>query len=148
MKNRPDLDSAMYGTVRETAVIPKQVISMKPVDTIGGVQIRQLQVADTPPVAAVTPVNIQRLNLGNGQMKYFVQFIRDPTVTNYASTSVLLKTPNGVTALQSQGNEGPITFTTAQTTAPASVALQTDTTTGTATSTDFGTGTSNRINRT
>lgn len=149
MINEPNLGEAMYGTVRETAIIPRQVATMKPMTTVAGVQIRQLQVSDAQPNPQFqAPINIQRQSLGGGVFKFSIQSIRDPAATNFSSVSVLLKTPNGITSLQAEGNSDlPITFTAGKSTAPGSVAIQTNTTTGTFTSTDFGVGNSSRINR-
>jgi len=147
MTNEPNLDNAMYGAIRETAVIPRQPINMKPMDIIAGVQIRQVQVADQQLTRIQTPLNTQRISIGGNLSRIAVQFFRDPFDPTYAGTSVYVKSVNGISSLQGNAGEGPISFVSTATSGPASIAISTNGTSGTSTSTDFGTGTSEAINR-
>lgn len=140
MKRNPDLENAMYGTVRETAIIPRQSINLAPSVTIAGVQVRQLQVADSVPTPIETPINTQRISVGTGNFRFYVQFFHDPSDTSYASTSVFLRSANGTTSLQSEGNKGPIAFTASASNIPSAIGISLSTTSGTSSSSDFGSG--------
>lgn len=147
MMNRPDLDNAMYGAVRETAIIPRQTVNLAPAMTVAGVQIRQLQVTDQAPVVPQSPINTQRAAGGAGTFRFAVQFIRDPSYPNYSITSVSLRAADGTLSSLSSSRDGPIIFSTPKTSAPAGVALGVVTNAGTESALDFGTGLSNGINR-
>jgi hypothetical protein len=139
-------DDINYGVSGPLVAVPKQSINMAPQSAVMGIQIQDLKVVDQQPVRLVTPVNIQKTISGT-QVKYNVQFMRDPTDATYSGTSVLIKTPIGTTALQASSGNGPITFSSSVSSAPASLATQTNTVRGNSTSTNFGQGNSRNLNQ-
>lgn len=131
--------------------VPRQPINLAPTSMMAGTQIRQLQVATEQPPAIETPVNVQRVALGNGVSRYFVQFFTDPADNTYSHSSAYFATANGSTEVQSAGSEGPITFTTTSSVASAgraSIGVTHTTTSGTVSSSDFGSGSTRAIDRT
>lgn len=143
---KPNLDESSYGISGPVIVVPKQTLNLQPVVGMMGVQVQQLKVVAQQPTRLVTPINVQRTPVG-GNFQYSVQFMRDPTDPTYASTSVLIKTAVGTTALQASSGNGPIVYTAPRVSAPSSLATQVNTTAGTSTSTSFGSGNSRKLNQ-
>lgn len=147
MTNKPNIDDAVYSSSGPIVAVPKQSLNLVPMNTVQGVQIQQLKVIAQQPTLLQTPINIQRTPITGGY-QFNVQFMRDPTNPLYAGTSVAIKTSLGTTALQASGGNGPIVFTSAKSSSPASLATSVSTTAGTSSSTNFGGGNSRPINQT
>jgi|SRR5215471_1452987 len=120
-----DVDVQRMASLTE---LPNQPVNLAPTNTFHGTQIQQLRVKTTPPVVdSAAPLNVTRRALGNGQFQYRVQFVtptpaQDPT---YQTTSVLVNNPSlGTSRLAAVNGEGPIIFTSGQSTAPTQLSLQ------------------------
>lgn len=145
--NKLSRDELFYGGPEISVIVPRQPITMVPINTIAGVQIRQTQVAQQQPVIPQLPINTQRVSIGGGNYKFYVQFARDPSDPNYSGTSISSISSSG-NIQTSRSIDGPGIFIAPATSVPGSIGVQQSNVTGATSSSAFGSGSTNRVNRT